>query len=40
MAAKAIISAKPNSFGFEDRVILLEVPAKIGRSHKDEQVRV
>ena len=39
MAAKAILSAKPNSFLFEDRVIVLEVPAKIGRSHKDDQVR-
>lgn len=39
MAAKAILSAKPNSFPFEDRVIVLEVPAKIGRSHKDDQVR-
>jgi len=38
MSAKVILSAKPNSFGFEDRVILLEVPAKIGRSHKEEQV--
>jgi hypothetical protein len=38
MAAKAILSAKLNSFPFEDRVIVLEVPAKIGRSHKDDQV--
>ncbi len=39
MAAKAILSAKLNSFPFEDRVIVLEVPAKIGRSHKDDQVK-
>ena len=40
MCAKAILVAKLNSLQFEDRVLLLDVPAKIGRSHKDEQVNL
>ncbi len=40
MTAKAIVSAKINSHPFEDRVLLLDVPAKIGRSHKEDQVRL
>ena len=39
MSAKAILVAKLNSHPFEDRVLLLDVPAKIGRSHKDDQVK-
>jgi hypothetical protein len=39
MSAKVILSAKPLSQPFEDRSILLDVPAKIGRSHKEDQVR-
>ena len=38
MSARAILSPKVNSLQFEDRVLLLDVPAKIGRSHKDDQV--
>ena len=37
MAAKAILVAKPNSFNFEDRVLLLDIPAKVGRAHKDDK---
>lgn len=37
MSARAILVAKVNSFPFDDRVLLLDVPAKIGRSHKDDQ---
>ena len=40
MSAKAILVAKLNSLQFEDRVLLLDVPAKIGRSHKDDQVKL
>ena len=39
MSARAILSPKVNSLQFEDRVLLLDVPAKIGRSHKDDQVK-
>ena len=39
MSARAILSPKVNSLQFEDRVLLLYVPAKIGRSHKDDQVK-
>ena len=39
MSARAILSPKVNSLQFDDRVLLLDVPAKIGRSHKDDQVR-
>ena len=38
MSARAILSPKVNSLQFDDRVLLLDVPAKIGRSHKDDQV--
>jgi hypothetical protein len=39
-AYRAILSCKVNSMPFEDRVLMLDdVPAKIGRSHKDDQVR-
>ena len=37
MAAKAILTAKLNSQPFEDKALLLEVPAKIGRAHKEDQ---
>jgi len=37
MSARAILSPKVNSLQFDDRVLLLDVPAKIGRSHKDDQ---
>ena len=39
MSAKALLVGKLNSFPFEDRVLLLDVPVKIGRSHKDDQVQ-
>ena len=39
MSAKAVLVAKINSNPFEDRVLLLDVPVKIGRSHKDDQVQ-
>lgn len=31
------LTAKPNSFNFEDRLLELDSPAKIGRSHKDDR---
>lgn len=37
-AARAILVSKVNSHAFEDRVLLLDVPAKVGRAHKDDQV--
>ena len=37
MAAKAILVAKNNSFHFEDRVLELSSPVRIGRSHKDDK---
>ena len=39
MSAKALLVGKLNSFPFEDRILLLDVPVKIGRSHKDDQVQ-
>ena len=33
------MSPKVNSLQFDDRVLLLDVPGKIGRSHKDDQVQ-
>ena len=39
MTARAILTSKVNSHPFDDRVVLLDVPVKIGRAHKDEQVR-
>ena len=38
MSAKAILVGKLNSHPFEDRVLLLDIPVKIGRCHKDDQV--
>ena len=38
MAARVILVPKVNSHPFDDRVLLLEVPCKIGRAHKDDQV--
>ena len=38
MSAKALFVAKLNSHPFEDRVLLLDIPVKIGRSHRDDQV--
>jgi len=35
--ATVLITAKPNHHAFEDRAIVLDVPAKIGRSHKNDQ---
>ena len=37
MAARAFLTAKPNSFIFEDRLLVLDSPAKVGRSHKDDR---
>ena len=37
MSAKAILTARPNSFRFSDRVIDLDVPIKIGRAFKNEK---
>jgi len=37
MPAKAILTARPNSFKFSDRVIDLDVPIKIGRAFKNEK---
>ena len=37
MSSKAILVSKPNSFPFEDRVLVLDVPAKIGRAHRDDR---
>ena len=36
--ARAILTAKVNSHAFDDRVLLLDVPCKIGRAHKEDQV--
>jgi hypothetical protein len=30
MIAKVILEPKPNSFQFDDRILLLEEPAKVG----------
>ena len=38
MTARAIFTSKVNSHPFDDRVLLLDVPAKVGRAHKDDQV--
>eukprot|EP00092_Neocalanus_flemingeri_P014649 GFUD01015811.1.p1 GENE.GFUD01015811.1~~GFUD01015811.1.p1 ORF type:complete len:777 (-),score=220.64 GFUD01015811.1:932-3262(-) len=37
MSAKAFLAPKPNSFNFDDRLLELDSPAKIGRSHKDDR---
>jgi len=37
MSARAFLTPKPNSFHFEDRLLELDSPAKIGRSHKDDR---
>jgi len=37
MSARAFLAPKPNSFHFEDRLLELETPTKIGRSHKDDR---
>ena len=37
-SARAILTAKVNSHPFDDRVLLLDVPCKIGRAHKEDQV--
>ena len=39
MAARVILVPKVNSHPFDDRVLLLEVPCKSGRAHKDDQVK-
>ena len=40
MTARVILVPKVNSHPFDDRVLLLDVPCKIGRAHKDDQVSV
>ena len=37
MSARAFLTARPNSFVFEDRLLVLDQPAKVGRSHKDDR---
>jgi len=37
MTPRAFLTPKPNSFHFEDRLLELNSPAKIGRSHKDDR---
>lgn len=37
MAAKAILAPKHNSFQFEDRLLELSSPVRIGRSHKEDK---
>ena len=37
MSPRAFLTPKPNSFHFEDRLLELNSPAKIGRSHKDDR---
>lgn len=37
MSARAFFAPKPNSFHFEDRLLELDSPVKIGRSHKDDR---
>ena len=37
MAAKAILAPKQNSFQFEDRLLELSSPVRIGRSHKEDK---
>ena len=40
MTARAIFTSKVNSHPFDDRVLLLDVPAKVGRAHKEDQVGI
>uniref|UniRef100_A0A0K2V9X4 Putative LOC100881837 [Megachile rotundata] n=1 Tax=Lepeophtheirus salmonis TaxID=72036 RepID=A0A0K2V9X4_LEPSM len=35
LSAKAVLTPKLTSYPFEDRLLLLDIPAKIGRSHKE-----
>ncbi len=35
MIAKVILEPKPNSFQFDDRILLLEEPAKVGKSVRE-----
>ena len=35
---KIILAGRPNSFQFDDKVLVLDVPVKVGRSHKEDQV--
>ncbi len=37
--ARVVLSAKPGHHAFDDRAIALDVPAKVGRAHKNDQVR-
>jgi len=37
MAARAFLTPKSNSFAFEDRLLVLDSPVKVGRSHKDDR---
>ena len=37
MSAKAILTPRPNSFKFIDRIIDLDIPTKIGRAFKNEK---
>jgi len=37
MSARAFLTARPNSFAFEDRLLVLDAPVKVGRSHKEDR---
>ena len=37
MSARVFLSSKPNAFTFEDRLLVLDAPVKIGRTHKDDK---
>jgi len=37
MSARAFLTPKPNSFNFDDRLLVLDSPTKVGRSHKDDR---
>jgi len=37
MSARAFLTARSNSFAFEDRLLVLDVPVKVGRSHKEDR---
>lgn len=37
MSARAFLTARPNSFAFEDRLLVLDAPIKVGRSHKEDR---
>jgi len=37
MSARVFLSSKQNAFSFDDRLLVLDAPAKVGRTHKDDK---